>query len=63
MTLFRTDQGGAHAMNGKTDAPRPSLAEKLKALEESRFHGNVTIHFANGKPKKIEYKTVEDLNN
>ncbi len=50
-------------MNGKEQPQRPSLADILKALEKSCFHGNVTIHFANGKPKKIEYKTVEDLNN
>lgn len=50
-------------MNGNEQSRKPSLADILKALEESRFHGNVTIHYAGGKPKKIEYRTVEDLNN
>lgn len=40
-----------------------TLDKILKVLEETRFHGNITVHYTNGQPRKIEYKTVEDLNN
>jgi hypothetical protein len=50
-------------MNIKFDKKQPCLDEILKTLEETRFHGNITIHYTNGQPRKIEYKTVQELNN
>lgn len=38
-----------------------ALIDKLKKLVAARFHGKVTIHFANGVPKKIELNQVEDI--
>lgn len=38
-----------------------SLEKELAALEESGFHGNVTINYADGKPKKIRVEKVKDL--
>ncbi|MBJ6727373.1 hypothetical protein [Geomesophilobacter sediminis] len=38
-----------------------SLQEILKQLEETKYHGNITIHYTHGKPRKIEYKQVENL--
>lgn len=38
-----------------------TVEEVIKQLRASNFHGNVTIHFANGQPKKIETKTTEDV--
>lgn len=28
---------------------------------DPRFHGKITIHFANGVPKKVEINQVEDV--
>ncbi len=50
-------------MNAKPAERQPRLENILKVLEEKRFHGNITVHYTNGQPRKIEYKTVEDLNN
>jgi hypothetical protein len=50
-------------MKTKEDKKQPCLDEILKTLEETRFHGNITIHFTNGQPRKIEYKTMQDLRN
>lgn len=41
----------------------PKLEDILKFLETTRFHGNITVHYMNGQPRKIEYKSIEDLNN
>ncbi|GFO54907.1 hypothetical protein GMSM_19140 [Geomonas sp. Red276] len=37
------------------------MGDILKQLEETKFHGSVTIHYASGNPRKIEYKSVQDL--
>jgi hypothetical protein len=50
-------------MNVKVTKTQPCLEEILETLEETKFHGNVTIHYANGQPRKIEYKTFQDLDN
>jgi len=50
-------------MNSKPPEKQPKLEKILKGLEERQFHGNITVHYTNGQPRKIEYKTVEDLNN
>ncbi len=50
-------------MKFKTEKNQPCLEEVLKTLEETRFHGSVTIHYADGQPRKIEYKSVHELNN
>jgi hypothetical protein len=38
-----------------------TLIAKLTALTKSGFHGSVTIHFANGCPKKVKTELSEDL--
>ena len=48
-------------MKTKVGNNQPCLEEILQTLEETKFHGNVTIHYTNGQPRKIEYKKVEDL--
>ena len=50
-------------MNIKDEKKQPGLAEIMKTLEETKFHGNITIHYTNGQARKIEYKKVENLNN
>lgn len=37
------------------------LLTRLREAEEQKFHGQITIHYANGKPRKIETKQVEDI--
>lgn len=37
------------------------LLSKLREAEEKLFHGQITIHYAHGKPRKIETKQVEDI--
>jgi hypothetical protein len=49
-------------MNEKPNDALQKLKEILESLEETKFHGSVVIHYASGKPKKIEYKKVEDIN-
>ncbi len=39
---------------------KKKLAELLVEEKES-YHGSITIHFAHGKAKKIEYKFAEQL--
>lgn len=34
--------------------------QKIKEIDE-KFHGQITIHFAHGVPKKTEYNLVEDV--
>lgn len=48
-------------MASKEEKNDSMLLEILKSLEEKQFHGSVTIHYTFGKPRKIEYKMVEDL--
>lgn len=48
-------------MKPHVDKKQPCLSEILQTLEETKFHGNVTIHYTNGQPRKIEYKSVEEL--
>jgi hypothetical protein len=50
-------------MKSKMENKQPCLDEILKTLEETKFHGNITIHYTNGLPRKIEYKKVQELNN
>ena len=50
-------------MNIKADKKQPRLEEILKTLENTKFHGNITVHYTNGQPRKIEFKTVQELNN
>lgn len=38
-----------------------TLIAKLQALVKTGFHGSVTIHFANGVPKKVKTELSEDL--
>lgn len=38
-----------------------TLDEHLEELKDKSFHGSVTIHYANGIPKKIELKAVSEL--
>jgi hypothetical protein len=38
-----------------------NLIDKLVKLCQEKFHGKVTIHFANGCPKKIEMNQVEEI--
>lgn len=40
-----------------------TLDEHLDQLKKDGFHGSVTIHYANGVPKKIELKAVSELKN
>jgi len=54
---------GVTTMNTKVDKNQPCLEEILKTLEKTKFHGNVTIHYTNGQPRKIEYKTMQELSN
>ena len=37
------------------------LFARLREVEERGFHGQITIHYANGKPRKIETRQVEDI--
>ena len=46
----------------KQTQTQPKLDEILKVLEKTKFHGNITVHYLDGQPRKIEYKSVEDLN-
>jgi hypothetical protein len=48
-------------MKLKVEKSQSCLEEIMKTLEVTKFHGNVTIHFTHGCPRKIEYRTVEDL--
>ena len=48
-------------MSRNVNKTQPCLEEILITLEETKFHGNITIHYTDGQPRKIEYKTVEDL--
>ena len=50
-------------MKINTEKKLPCLKEILKTLEETRFHGNITIHYTSGRPRKIEYKSVQELSN
>lgn len=50
-------------MKIKLDKKQPCLDEILRTLEETKFHGNITIHYTNGKARKIEYKSVQELDN
>lgn len=50
-------------MNIKVNKTQPCLEEILKTLEETKFQGNITIHYTHGQPRKIEYKTFEHLDN
>ena len=35
-------------MDIKVDKKHPCLDEILKMLEETKFHGNITIHYTDG---------------
>ncbi|MBJ6727372.1 hypothetical protein [Geomesophilobacter sediminis] len=48
-------------MTSRYDKKAASLEDILRKLEADRYHGNITIHYTHGKPRKIEYKTMEDL--
>jgi hypothetical protein len=37
------------------------LKKLIERLREQVFHGKITIHFANGVPKKVEIIAIEDL--
>ena len=39
---------------------KKELAEKIMA-DKPMFHGSVTIHYCDGKAKKLEIKEVKDL--
>jgi len=39
---------------------KKEVAKKL-VEDKQKFHGSVTVHYADGEPKKIEYKEVQDL--
>jgi hypothetical protein len=47
------------AIRGST-VDKKELAEKMMA-DKPLFHGSITIHFADGKAKKLEIKEVQDL--
>jgi len=55
-------EDGGNSMDSKPPDKQPKLENILKGLEAKHFHGNITVHYTNGQPRKIEYKTVEDLN-
>jgi hypothetical protein len=54
---------GGVIMKSILEKKQPCLEEILKTLEETKFHGNITIHYTNGEPRKIEYKNVQELHN
>lgn len=37
------------------------LIRKLVVLQGDKFHGSITIQCANGVPKKLEIRRVDDL--
>jgi len=37
------------------------LKQLIERLRQQVFHGKITVHFANGVPKKVEIVAVEDL--
>jgi len=37
------------------------LIELIKKLIKDGFHGKITVHFANGVPRKVEINHVTDL--
>ncbi|MCM0084230.1 hypothetical protein L4X63_21845 [Geomonas sp. Red32] len=48
-------------MNSAKRRAELCLDDILRQLEATKFHGSVTIHYASGSPRKIEYKSVHDL--
>lgn len=53
------DESPRQTNDGLAKSP-PRLEDILKSLAEAKFHGSLTIHYANGIPRKIEYKMVAD---
>lgn len=48
-------------MQPEKQLTKKQLAKQLVALYGPKFHGSITIHVADGEPKKVKTEQTEDL--
>lgn len=47
-------------MTSRTEEALRRIAERLRSLPESERTGSVTLHFAGGEVRKVEWRTLDN---
>lgn len=61
MTALPAEGAIIEFYRGRSRAERDAMAARLLALDDPRYHGSITVHYADGVARKIEDKRVRNL--